>query len=44
MFIVTEYAALSSHNRNYLDQFREIPWNQTTYVHRGSTLITRMIT
>ena len=27
-----------------LGQFREIPWNQTTDVHRGSTLITRVIT
>ena len=26
---------------NCLGQFREIPWNQTTDVHRGSTLITR---
>ena len=31
-------------NRNCLGQFREIPWNQTTDVHRGSTLITRVIT
>ena len=27
-------------NRNCLGQFREIPWNQTTDVHRGTTLIT----
>ena len=26
-------------NRNCLGQFHEIPWNQTTDVHRGSTLI-----
>ena len=26
---------------NCLGQFREIPWNQATDVHRGSTLITR---
>ena len=25
-------------------QFRKILWNQTTYVHRGSTLITRVLT
>ena len=31
-------------NRNYFGQFREIPWNQTTDVHRGSTLITLVIT
>ena len=31
-------------NRNCLCQFREIPWNQTTDVHRGSILITRVIT
>ena len=31
-------------NRNCLGQFREIPWNQTTDVHWGSTLITRVIT
>ena len=29
--------------RNCLGQFREIPWNQTTDVHRGSTLITRVL-
>ena len=29
--------------RNCLGQFREIPGNQTTDVHRGSTLITRLI-
>ena len=27
-------------NRNYLGQFREIPWNHTSDVHRGSTLTT----
>ena len=26
-------------NRNCLDQFRGIPWNQTWDVHQGSTLI-----
>ena len=31
-------------NRNCLGQFRGFPWNQTTDVHRGSTLITRVIT
>ena len=31
-------------NRNCLGKFREIPWNQTTDVHRGSTLISRVIT
>ena len=31
-------------NRNCVGQFREIPWNQTTDVHRGSTLKTRSIT
>ena len=31
-------------NPNCLGQFRGIPWNQTTDVHRGSTLITRVIT
>ena len=31
-------------NRNGLDRFREIPWNRTTNVHRGSTLITRVMT
>ena len=31
-------------NRNYLGQFREIPWNKTTDVHWGSTLITRVTT
>ena len=30
-------------NWNCPDQFREIPWNQTMDVHRGSTLITRVI-
>ena len=30
-------------NRNCLSQFPEIPWNQTTDVHRGSTLIKQMI-
>ena len=30
--------------RNCLGQFCEIPWNQTTDVHRGSTLITLVIT
>ena len=30
-------------NRNCLGQFREIPRNQTTDVHQGSTLITRVI-
>ena len=34
----------SQYNRNCLVQFHEIPWNQTTDVHRGSTLITRAIT
>ena len=29
-------------NQNCLGQFREIPWNQTTYVHRGSSFITRV--
>ena len=29
-------------NRTCLSQFREIPWNQTTDVHRGSTLIKRV--
>ena len=32
-----------SSNRNYLGQFREIPWNQTTDVHGGSSLIMRVI-
>ena len=31
-------------NRKCLGQFREIPWNQTTDVYRGSTLIPRAIT
>ena len=31
-------------NWNCLVQFCEIPWKQTTDVHRGSTLITRVIT
>ena len=31
-------------NQNCLGRFREIPWNQTTDVHLGSTLITRVIT
>ena len=31
-------------NRNCLCQFHEIPWNQTTDVQRGFTLITRVIT
>ena len=31
-------------NWNCLGQFREIPWNQNTDVHRGSTLITWVIT
>ena len=31
-------------NWNCLGQFRGFPWNQTTNVHRGSTLITRVIT
>ena len=31
-------------NWNCLGQFHKIPWNQTTYVHRGSTLITLVIT
>ena len=26
-------------NRNSLGQFREIPWNHTTDVHRGSILL-----
>ena len=30
-------------DRNCLGQFREILWNQTTDVHQGSTLITRVI-
>ena len=30
-------------NRICLGYFCDIPWNQTTDVHRGSTLITRMI-
>ena len=30
-------------NRNCLGQFHEILWNQTTDVHRGSTLIKRVI-
>ena len=34
----------TSLNRNCLGQIREIPWNQTTDVHRGSTSITRVIT
>ena len=35
-----EHSALTTTNRSCLGQFREIPWNQTTDVHRGSTLIT----
>ena len=31
-------------NRNCRGQLREIPWNQTTDVHQGSSLITRMTT
>ena len=31
-------------NLNFLGKFRETPWNQTTDVHRGSTLIARLIT
>ena len=31
-------------NRNCIGQFRDIPLNQTTDVHRQSTLITRVIT
>ena len=31
-------------NRNSLGRFRDIPWNQTTEIHRGSALITRVIT
>ena len=31
-------------NQNCLGRFREVPWNQTTDVHRGSTLIVQMIT
>ena len=41
------YEPPSSHlrlNRNCLVQFRENPWNQTTDLHRGSSLITRAIT
>ena len=34
----------TSLNLNCLDQFCEISWNQTTDVHQGSTLITRVIT
>ena len=30
-------------NLNCRGQFREIPWNQTSDVHRGSTLIMRVI-
>ena len=30
-------------NRNCLGQFHKIPWNQTTNVHRGSSLITLVI-
>ena len=30
----------NGYNRNCLGLFREIPWNQTTDVHRGSTFIT----
>ena len=32
--------AQAHHNQNCLGQFHEIPWNQTTDVHRGSILIT----
>ena len=34
----------TSIDRNCLGQFRDIPWNKTTYVHRGSTLMTPVIT
>ena len=30
-------------NQNCFSQFRQTLWNQTTDVHRGSTLITRVI-
>ena len=44
VFIARMKKAWINSNRNCLGQFREIPWNQSTDVHRGSTLITRVIT
>ena len=42
-FIPTKPLHSAYCNRNCLCQFREITWNQTTVVHRGSTLIMRVI-
>ena len=35
--LLASNATYGAYNRNYIDQFCEIPWNQTTDVHRGST-------
>ena len=44
LHVYTLKVSLFGPNRNCLGQFREISWNQTTDVHRGSTLITRVLT